>query len=94
MIDVPIAGDIHYERMAKQSLESSTFYRYVDHKKKERIFKSNSEYQLDFIAENNIKVLVTLNSVQLPDYLNALVIERIEDSLSGEVICILRGRQN
>jgi len=91
MIDVPIVGDNNYKRMVSQALKASTYYRYVNDKKKRGIIKSNSEYQLDFIKENRINVLVTLKSVKLPDHLNALVVDRIEDSASGEVVCILNG---
>lgn len=90
MIDVPIVGDINYERMATKALKESTFYRYVEDKRKKGIFKSNSQYQLDFIKENNVKVLVTLKSVKLPEYLNALIIDKIEDDISGEIVCFLK----
>lgn len=94
VIDVPIVGDINYERMATQQVKTSTFYRYIEDKKKKGISKSNSEYQLDFIKENNVRILVTLKSVELPNYLDALIIDKIEDSISGELVCVLMNQSN
>ena len=89
MIETPIIGDSNYVRTANESLRVSTFYRYVEGKKKVGVNKTSAEYQLDFIRENNIRLLVTLKSVDLPKHLERLVINRIEDDVSDEVLCIL-----
>jgi hypothetical protein len=90
IIDVPIVGNVNYVKMANRAVQGSTFYRYVEEKKKIGIVKNNWEYQLDFIKENNVTILITLKSVKLPESLDRLVIDRIEDDLTGEVICILK----
>jgi len=89
MIETPIIGDSNFVRTANESLRVSTFYRYVEGKRKVGINKTNVEYQEDFIKENNIRVLVTLKAVHLPEHLQRLVINRIEDDISDEVVCIL-----
>jgi len=89
MVDVPIIGDANFVRTANKSLRSSTFYRYIEEKRKNGISKQHVDYQLDFIKENNVRILVTLQSVELPEHLDRLVVERIQDDVSGEVVCIL-----
>ena len=75
--------------MANQALKTSTLFRYIEGQKRIGINKNNAEYQSDFIKKNNIKILVTLKSVKLPGHLEKLVVNRIEDEVSGEVVCIL-----
>jgi hypothetical protein len=89
MIDVPIIGDVNFVKNVNKSIKSSTFQQYINEKKRIGINKKNYEYQLDFIRENNVRILITLKSVNLPTHLSRLVVERIEDNISDEVVCIL-----
>jgi hypothetical protein len=89
IFEVPRFGNGRIEEIANKTISSSTFYKYIEHKKKQGIIKNLSDYQLEFITENDIKILVTLNSVKLPSHLEQLVVERIKDDISKEVICIL-----
>ena len=89
IIEHPIVGDENHVKMANQALKTSTLFRYIEGQKRIGINKNNAEYQSDFIKKNNIKILVTLKSVKLPGHLEKLVVNRIEDEVSGEVVCIL-----
>jgi hypothetical protein len=89
IFEVPKFGTGKIEEIANKNISISTFYKYVENKKKQGVIKKYSDYQSEFIIENNIKILVTLNSVKLPAHLERLVVERIEDDISKEVVCIL-----
>jgi len=89
IIEHPIVGGENHVKMANQALKTSTLFRYIEGQKKIGIYKNNAEYQTDFIKENGIRILVTLKSVKLPDHLEKLVVNRIDDNVSGEVVCIL-----
>lgn len=94
IVDIPIVGDRNYVKMARKSVSVSTFYRYIESRKKIGIYRTNIEYQLDFIKEHKIRMLITLKSVKLPDHLNDLVVNRFDDDVSDEVVCILADSSN
>ena len=94
IVDIPIVGDRNYVKMARKSVSVTTFYRYIESRKKIGIYRTNIEYQLDFIKEHKIRMLITLKSVKLPDHLNDLVVNRFDDDVSDEVVCILADSSN
>ncbi len=90
IIETSIEGDLKLTQAANVAIKSSTMYQYILEKKQKGIYKTVAEYQIDFIQEKNIELLITQKFVKLPDHLERLVVERIEDDFSGEVVCILR----
>jgi hypothetical protein len=89
IFEMPNNTNKQIETIVDKAIKSSAFNKYIEYKKKNGIFKSILEYQVDFIVENNITILVTMNSVVLPNHLERLIVERIQDDISNEVVCIL-----
>jgi hypothetical protein len=89
VFEIPNNGNKQKEKILDKAIKSSTFNRFIEFKKKAGILKSIENYQLDFIIENNITILVTMNSATLPYHLERLIVDRIEDDISKEVVCIL-----
>jgi hypothetical protein len=80
--------DPNFQRMANQAISASTFYIYSNQEQKNHPIKI-SELQTNFIKENNIRAIVSLTKYTLPEYLERMVIDRIEDDVSGEVLFLL-----
>jgi len=79
------APDPNFQRMANQAISASTIYIYSNQPQQSHPM-TISELHTKFIEDNNIRVLISLDKYTLPEYLERLVVERIKDDVSGEVL--------
>ncbi len=90
VFDIPLHKDSFYFNSEKSLIESSTFYKYVQYKKKNKIFKSIEDYQIDFICEYNVRYVVLSSQAKLPDKLHEEISKVYHDKISGEKLIILK----
>jgi hypothetical protein len=90
IFEIPIDSNSTTYDAEKKLVETSIFFRYVEDKKKNGLFTSIEDAQIDFIKEHNIQYLFTSRNVTLNNKLSNLVAKSETDTISGEHFYILK----